>query len=270
MGWWVLAAAAIVSAAPPTTPPPTPPSTVPAPSTSPADPLGCDAVVFDPAGELDRVPVEDAAARAAAALGADVRVRAEGALDTGLDQRMAQLEAQCPAWTSGGERAGDLVVVMYSSAEREASVFYGADQGGALESRWEDAVDVMTERLRVADYTEAVTRALLELRLAGQDPDFTSPFTSDDGASGGVPPIIWLGLIVLVVGAVARAVRYARTGGSDTGEDDGSGWSGRSSRRSWGSWSRSRSSGRRSFSSRRSSSTSSRRRGRSGGGTKRW
>ena len=113
----------------------------------PNDPLGCNALVFDPAGELDAAAVGETAARIAGNLGAELHVRAEGSLDRGLAARMAQLEAQCPAWTApGGGRSPDLVVLMYSSAEREAAVFYGAAQADALERRWEYAVDTMGPR----------------------------------------------------------------------------------------------------------------------------
>ena len=125
-----------------------------------ADVLGCDAPLFDPNTELDAAEVERAIERTARTLGADVHVRAEGTVDAGLDARMTQLEASCPTWTTGTERAGDLVVVMYSSVEREASIYYGADQGFALEDRWEPAVDAMTARFRVGDFTGGVVDGL--------------------------------------------------------------------------------------------------------------
>ena len=79
---------------------------------------------------------------------------------------MAQLEAQCPTWMSGGERDPDLVVVMYSASEREASVFYGAEQADALESRWEHAVDSMGAEFAAGDFTDGVLAGLDALEEA--------------------------------------------------------------------------------------------------------
>jgi uncharacterized membrane protein YgcG len=226
MAWWAVLGLAVASAVP-----------------APGDALGCDAAVFDPAGQLSSTVARDVA-ETASALGADVHVRAEPTLDTGLDARMAQLEALCPSWSSAGERADDLVVVMYSVQEREASVFYGAGQG--LEDRWEAAVDAMGEQFRDGDYSDGVEAGLRTLR----DPSISS----DDGSSSpGIPPWVWLfgaGLLVLVIYDLRR---FARTGEWGDGDDD-------------------RTSRRRSFSSSssRRSSSSSRRSGRSGGGTKKW
>jgi hypothetical protein len=68
----------------------------------PADPLGCEATVFDPGGVLDPVQVEAARAQTGSMLRADVRVRVEPSLDAGLDARMRQLRRQCPGWQVAG------------------------------------------------------------------------------------------------------------------------------------------------------------------------
>ena len=146
MAWWAgvgLSAGAVLALAPLSVPPAGPGSTVPPATASPStvsattvsgpssvptgtgadtDVLGCEAALFDPSHELDEARVEQAIERTAASLGADVHVRAERTVDAGLDARMAQLEERCPTWTAGFERAPDLVVVMYSAVEREASV----------------------------------------------------------------------------------------------------------------------------------------------------
>jgi hypothetical protein len=234
--------------------------------------------VFDPGAELDAGAVSAAATSLAGALGADVHVRAEGPVDGGLDARMAQLQAQCPTWVAGPDRAPNLVVVMYSSAGREASVFYGAGQADALELRWEHAVDTMGPRFAAGDYTGGV---LTGLDALGADPPATytptfSPTRYDDVGAGtssaGVPPFIWIGLVVLVVVAAVRVVQFVSTGAWEDGDDgdegggSGTGWTS-GSRSSWRR--RSSSSSRRSFGS---SGSSSRRRssGRAGGGTKSW
>lgn len=263
---------------PPTTAPAPPPVTAVPPTTAPGDPLGCAALVFDPGAELDAGAVSAAATSLAGALGgADVHVRAEGAVDGGLDARMAQLQAQCPTWVAGPDRAPNLVVVMYSSAEREASVFYGAGQADALELRWEHAVDTMGPRFAAGDFTGGVLTGLDALG-ADPPPAYTPTFSptryddvSTDTSSAGVPPVIWVGLVVLVVVAAVRVAQFVSTGRwEDDGDDDdtgSSGWTSSTSRRSWSSSGR-----RRSSSSSRSSSSASRRRsaGRSGGGTKSW
>jgi hypothetical protein len=262
---------------------PSTPNTSAPPSESPAstggdgnaDVLGCDAPLFDPNSELDAPEVERAIERTARTLGADVHVRAEGTVDAGLDERMTQLEARCPTWTTGTERAGDLVVVMYSSVEREASVYYGADQGFALEDRWEPAVDAMTVRFRVGDFTGGVVDGLEALG------DFATSSVSDDAGdaggtdddessdSPGLPGVVWLVIVGVVALLIYNIARFLRTGewGDEASDDGGSsGWTSSSRRRSFGSFG---SSARRSSrsSSRRSSSSGRRR---SGGGTKKW
>lgn len=261
--------AALASTTPPTTPPPAPPTT----ATGVPDPLGCDALVYDPSGELDAGVVAAEATATADLLGADVHVRAERDLDGGLAARMTQLEAQCPGWWTGVDRADDLVVVLYSSTEREASVFYGPHQADRLEFRWEHAVDEMGPRFAAGDYTGGVVAGLGALREDAPvtyTPTFSPTHYEDDDAgstsSGGVPPILWLFLLVVVLVAATRVAQYMKTGAWDTGGDDdsGSSWSSSSRRRS------SSSSSRRSFGSSRSSSSARRSSGRSGGGTKKW
>ena len=97
-------------------------------------------------------------------------MRAERDLDGGLDARMRQLEAQCPGWWTGIDRAPNLVVVMYSSTEREASVFYGAAVSHGVQYRWEHAVDEMGERFRTGDYTGGVLAGLDALQARSTDP----------------------------------------------------------------------------------------------------
>lgn len=302
MSWWVgigLSAAVFTATVPPTIPATVPVATVPAvsnasepstpntsepPSETPvptggdddADVLGCEAPLFDPNIELDAPEVERAIERTARTLGADVHVRAEGTVDLGLDARMTQLEASCPTWTTGTERAGDLVVVMYSSVEREASVYYGADQGFALEDRWEPAVDAMTVRFQVGDYTGGVIDGLEalgdpETPSVGDDTGDAGGTDDDDESSDspGVPGWVWLVMLGVVGVLIYNITRYFRTGewgdeGSD--DDNSSGWTSSNRRRSFGGFGSS--SRRSSRSSSRRSSGSSRRR--SGGGTKKW
>jgi hypothetical protein len=247
-----------------------------------ADVLGCRATLFDPNHELDAAQVERAIERTAVALGAEVHVRAEQTVDAGLDARMAQLEERCPTWTASAERAPDLVVVMYSAVEREASVYYGADQGLALEDRWEPAVDAMTARFRDGDLTGGVVNGLLVLRDPSSAP-LTDPIDDDAGtvvddgddgssSSEGLPGIVWLGIVGVAALLIYNVVRYLDTGewGDEGGDDDDAGggtsrWTSSSRRRS--SSSSSRSSARRSSSGSGRSSSSRRR---SGGGTKKW
>jgi hypothetical protein len=259
MAWWAALGLALVASAPPSTSIPV--ST--AASTPPSgDAFGCTATVFDPGDRLDDGAVEREAALTASSLGADVHVRAEDALDTGLDARMAQLEARCPTWTSGAERSPDLVVVMFSVQRREASVFYGAEQGAMLEDRWSPAVDGMGAEFRQGDYTGGILDALRGLRQPSTAP--VDAFSDSTNRSSGPPGAIWvLVVLVAVVGVGSAVVRYLRTGEWNSSDDDdndtNNGWSWR----------------RRSFSSfrsgaRSSSRSSSRPRGRAGGGTKKW
>jgi hypothetical protein len=304
MAWWAgvgLSAGAVLALAPLSVPPAGPGSTVPPATASPStvsattvsgpssvptgtgadtDVLGCEAALFDPSHELDAARVEQAIERTAASLGADVHVRAERTVDAGLDARMAQLEERCPTWTAGFERAPDLVVVMYSAVEREASVYYGADQGFALEDRWEPAVDAMSARFRDGDLTGGVVDGLLVLRDPSVAPvadptvdDDAGAIDDEDGSSGstGVPGIVWLGIVGVAALLIYNVVRFLNTGewgdqgDDDDGDDGSSGWTSSNRRRSFSS---SRSSARRSSSSSGRSGSSTRRR--SGGGTKKW
>jgi hypothetical protein len=274
MAWWVVLGAALAATTPPTSPPTTapatPPATVPATTVPGAvDPLGCAALVHDPSGELDVGVVTAAAGRAAQALGADLHVRAERDVDGGLDARMVQLEAQCPTWWAGADRAPELVVVMYSSSDREASVFYGPGQSDDLEFRWEHAVDEMGARFADGDYTAGVVAGLDALREDAPttyEPTASPTHYDDDSPSSpGVPAVVWLALIALVAVAVVRVASFLRTGEWSTGDGDSDESSRHTSRRRMSSWSSSTS--RQSSSSSSASSTRPRR---SGGGTKKW
>jgi uncharacterized membrane protein YgcG len=241
-----------------------------APSTSAAasaaDPLGCDAPIYDPERVLDHDEIEPARAATARALAADVRVRVERAVDGDLDARIEQLREQCAGWSSGRELADDLVVVIYSAAEREAGIYYGEGEGPALNDRWEPAVDAMIEEFRAGDFSAGVSAGLVQLR---HDPGTTTG-TSSSSSSGGTG--FAGGTVLLIVAMIGLAVygmyrRHTLGERSDGWSSDDSSYS---RRRNWSSGSRTR----RSFSSSRRSSRSSRSRSsggrRSGGGSKRW
>lgn len=247
-----------------------------------ADLLGCDEIVHDPDGLLDDVELEPLIERAAATLGADVRIRGEPSLDGGLDERIDQLRRQCDGWDNGdGELADDMVVVLFSVAERENSIFYGAAQGPALENRWNAATDAMIPHLRSGDYTGAVDAALVGITsdpVASSSGSGSGTNDDDDDSNGSNGGVI-LAVIVLVavagIGVISKLRRVAtgeegRLEGSDDDVDsDERGWfssgSSRQRRSSFGFGSSSRRSSR--SSSGRSSSRGSRR---SGGGTKKW
>lgn len=234
-------------------------------ASSDSDPLGCEALVFDPNGVLAASTIESARAQTATRLGADVRVRVEGTLDGGLEVRWTQLRRQCDGWEVDGDVAPDLVVMMFSTSEREASVYYGADQGPALESRWSGAVDAMTAQFADEDYTQGVGDGLSTLRGAPPlDVSFSPAPPSNRGRNGSIPPfVVVIGLIALVVlVAVSKANGWSSSG-------DGSSWSSNSSNRRSSSLFSSSGAGRSRTSSRsrRSSGGGSRR---SGGGTKKW
>ena len=238
-----------------------------------ASALGCDDIVHDPDGALDLERLEPAIRSLALELGADVRVRVEGTLDGGLDRRIEQLIEQCPGWqdTDTDELDDEMVVVMFSPVERENSIFYGAELGPALESRWETATDAMIPDLRTGDYTDAVLEGLGGLT---RDPVASSVSGDDTGESDeGVPGEVIFWVVVLVgialLSLVARQQGWTSGGGDSWDGDDGgtSGWSGRTRRR------RSSSRGFGSFGSRSSSRSRSSGGGgsrRAGGGTKKW
>jgi uncharacterized membrane protein YgcG len=240
---------------------------------APPDPLGCDAPLFDPDGTLDPAQVDPAIDRVASRLGAEVRVRVERTLDAGLDARMAQLEAQCPDWTVAGERDPDLVVVMYSAQEREAAVYYGADQSLVLDARWEPAVDAMIAEFRDGRFTEgvvdgltALTTPALAMPIDSVEPLQPSELPAVGGTGGGTgfpTGFILVFVLVLAVVAALNVARYLKTG--EWGDASASGHR----HRSFGSFGGSRSFG--SFGgSRSSSSRGSGSSGRAGGGSKRW
>ena len=54
------------------------------------DPLGCRASIYDPGDLIDDAAIESAISTTELRLGADVRVRAEQNLDSGLDSRLRQ------------------------------------------------------------------------------------------------------------------------------------------------------------------------------------
>jgi len=229
---------------------------------SASDPLGCDAPIYDPEGVLASDEIEPARAATAEALAADVRVRVERAVDGDLDARIEQLREQCAGWSSGDELADDLVVVIYSSAGRQAGIYYGNGEGPALDDRWEPAVDAMIEEFRAGDFTAGVSAGLVQLR---SDPVRTTSSSTSSSGGTGFPA----GTVLLIVAMIGLALygMYRRFALGETGGDWSSDDSSYSRRRRWSS--------RRSFSSSgRSRSRSSRSRSsrgrRSGGGSKRW
>jgi hypothetical protein len=237
-----------------------------------SDPLGCDATIHDPDSVLNAGELEPAVERTARMLDGDLRVRVEGAVDGDLEARLNQLIRQCSGWDAGdGELADDMVVVMFSTAEREASVFYGADQGPDLEFRWESAVDAMIQQFGDGDYTAGVEAGLRRLTSSASTVGNSS---SDRDDSGGSFPTGWLvvGGIVLAAGVIYNKVRGYASEEDDDGGFAESGWYGGRRRRRWSSsryggssFGSSRRSG---SSSRRSSSSRGSRR--AGGGSKKW
>lgn len=254
-----------------------------------ADPLDCSAIVHDPAAILDREALDPVVQTVSARLDADVRVRVEGTLDSGLDRRIDQLVAQCPGWQDDdtAELADDMVIISFSVSERENSIYYGADLGPELEGRWDAATDAMIPGLRAGDYTDAVVAGLRGLT---RDPVTSSgsssgaPFgassasdDSRDDTGGGVPGevVFWLVVIglVIVLSIVAKQQGWSAAGEDGwAGDDDGgtTSWFGGGSgrrRSSFRSFSSSRSRSRSSGGGSRRSSGGSRR---AGGGTKKW
>lgn len=244
------------------------PSSVGAAPTGP-DPLGCDATIHDPDSVLDADELQPAIDRAARTLDGDVRIRVESTVDGDLEARLDQLVRQCSGWDAGdGELADDMVVVMFSTTEREASVFYGADQGPELESRWEPAVDAMIEEFRGDDYNAGVEAGLRRLTSSTSTSVGTSSGDRDNDTGF---PTGWLvvGGLVLAALAIYGKVKGYTSGGYDDDTYADSGWYGRRRRRRGSLFGGSSfGSSRRSSSSRsRSSSRGSRR---AGGGSKKW
>lgn len=240
------------------------------PASGAGDPLGCSVTVFDPADRVDDAELTSSITSTERSLGADVRVRVERAVDGELEDRLDQLVRQCDGWAADdGELDEDMVVVMFTPAEREAAVYYGADQGPVLEARWEPAVDALIVEVRAGDFTEGVEAALA--RLTATSPASLS-FADRDDESGGGPgfPIGWVLLLVLIIGAslVYRLVNGDSAGGDwSDDDDDTNGWASTTTRRrSFGGGS-SRSSRSGGGSGGRRSSGGSRR---AGGGSKKW
>lgn len=247
-------------------------------ATGSADLLGCDETVHDPDGVLDLDQLRADIEWTAAWLDADLRVRVEPGLDGGLDERIDQLRRQCPGWDSGdGRLADDLVVLMFSPAERENAIFFGDSTGPAPTVRWDEATDVMIPHLRDGDYTGAVKAGLAELRaVAASVSTSSSTDVDDEGSKAGL--VLAIIALVAVVGfsAISKLSRNPEgwedlSAGSDEDPDSSAtGWFGggssRPRRRSFGFGSASRRSA--GSSTRRSNSSRSSRR--AGGGSKKW
>lgn len=236
--------------------------------------LGCEELVYDPDGLIDRNELDPLIARTAATLDADLRIRVEASLDGGLDQRIDQLRRQCARWDGGdGELADDLVVVMFSPAERENAIFFGDSSDSAPDVRWDEATDAMIPHLQDGAYTEAVDAALRELRDVSSS---SGPASRDDGGSSGGGVILMVLALVAALGiGLFNKFHRATSGGGDFGGgddhvdgDSGSGWfSGNSTSRRRRSFAFGGAARRSRSSSRRSGSRGSRR---AGGGSKKW
>lgn len=145
--------------------------------------LGCDAVVYDPQGELDADAVRAAAARTAVRLGADVRVRAEDTEADGIDARVEELRDGCEGWSNGAQLADDLVLVMFSSHGHEGAIYYGAGQSEALDARWEPALDKMFEFFPEGCFSDGLVAGLSLLRTGASTSPSTPVGCSIDGGA---------------------------------------------------------------------------------------
>lgn len=265
-------------------------ATGPSDSTTPSttaplldDPNGCDAVVWDPEGQLNGDTRVAQRAERLQAQGYDVHVRVEAAPDGTIDDRLGQLERVCSGWRVDGDRAPGLLVVMVVPSQRRTGIWYGS-RAGELADWWERIqTDEMNPRFRSGDYAggladglDAVTALLLDGRTPSASPGAAFPTLplADDGDSDGGSSMVWAWALLLLGGGFGFLVWIKGlidgTGGLDGSPTDG-GSSSSSRRRSFGSWSSSSSSSRRSSSSR--SSGGSRRSGgsgRSGGGSTSW
>ncbi len=173
---------------------------------------------------------------------------------------------------------------MFSRQEREAGVYYGADQGPLLEFRWEPAVDAMIGQFRAGEFTAGVIDGLDTLTIGSLDPsgplapsDPPGPipespaFPVTDGGGSGFPTTAILLLVLVLAGVAAVTVGRQWVGGS-TGSSS-NWWSGSRRYRSFGSFGSSFGHSSRSSHSSHSSSSSHSSGGgahRSGGGSKRW
>lgn len=257
-------------------------------SAPPADPLGCEALVWDPEDVLAGDDTVRAAAEELQADGYDVRVRVEPPTDGDIDTRLAQVEEACPGWTVDGDRPADRVIVMLQPSSRSTGLWYGVAFSDALADRWESIqVDDMNPRFRRGDFAGGLAAGLERLAgsrsrsgSSGAAPD-RSPFdtSSSDGRSGRGPglslfgPFLILGLVIAVgwgFSYLSWKAKYDR--GEVTGSfgeyRSSSGGGGYRRSRSFGSSRRSSGGSRRSSGGGRRSSGGGGRR--SGGGSTRW
>lgn len=254
----------------------------------PADPLGCDQLVWDPGGVLAGDPAVGDTAMALQAEGNDVRVRVEPPTDGDLDARLAQLEEECPGWQEEGDRPADRLIVMVQPGSRSSGLWYGVDFSDSLSSRWEDIqTETMNPRFRSGDFGEGLAAGLAQLSSTGRsasrfdyrdildeptDASRNASNRSDSGSNAG-GAIGMMVLLVLVAGG-AWGLSYlswkSKYESGETTESFGSyssSRSGSSRRRSFGGFG-----GRSSGGGGRRSSGGGRSGGgrRSGGGSTRW
>ena len=258
-------------------------------SEAPSDPLGCEALVWDPEDVLAGDDTVRAAAEALRADGYDVRVRVEPPTDGDIDARLAQVEEVCPGWIVDGDRPADRVIVMLQPSSRSTGLWYGADVSGALADRWESIqVDDMNPRFRDGDFAGGLAAGLERLAgtrsssgPSGYTPPDRNPFetpTSDGGGSSRGPGLSLFGpflfLVLLIAGGwgvsyLSWRSKYDRGEVTESfGEYRSSSGGGHRRSRRFGSVRRSSGGSRRSSGGGRRSSGGGGRR--SGGGSTRW
>jgi hypothetical protein len=126
----------------------------------------CDQVVVDRSGTIaDTAALTNRAQATGEALHAQVRVRVEERVDgADADRYESGLEAACPAWRDGNQRARDLLVVVVATADRKTGVYYGRDLADRLRDRYLSVQnDTMNPKFQRGDFAGGLDAGLSQL-----------------------------------------------------------------------------------------------------------
>jgi uncharacterized membrane protein YgcG len=203
----------------------------------------CNATIIDQAGVIHNPQVIGNAARTLINQGADVKVVIVDSIaryGSGLADVERQFEANCPSWTTNGQRKANLFVVMVAPNDRAKNMFLGSYYNGAFDitstysqlsntyfknRQWELGLAAVLQ----GTTSQALTFHAAQQRgpgAAGQPRTYTAsgaqnvtPTQQADSGTSGLLIFVLVLLGLTVIGVVVYLIYRAKTAETETTTD---------------------------------------------------